>query len=91
MTETLLTWHSPGLQKRVHNALDHLLAAREKRKQAEAGLINSLSHTVSVTSLTELTGFMVLIKELNDVRMHMEWVLLLLSLCIALSDFIVIN
>lgn len=67
MTETLLRWHSPGLQERVDKALQQLLAAREKREHAEAGLINSLTHTVSVTSLTEITGFMGLIKELNDV------------------------
>ncbi|XP_050721570.1 uncharacterized protein LOC127001253 isoform X3 [Eriocheir sinensis] len=67
VTKTLLRWHSPGLQERVHKALDQLLTARGKRNQVEARLISSLTQTVSVTSLTELTGFMGLIKELNDV------------------------
>lgn len=83
LTKTLLRWHSPGLQERVHKALDQLLTARGKRNQVEARLISSLTQTVSVTSLTELSGFMGLIKELNDVCT--VWVVLML-VCFNLNN-----
>ena len=79
MAETLLRWHSPGLQEKVQKAVDTVVATRGQKEHTEAELILSLTSSTSITASTELRNFMGHIKKLNNVCS--EWV----AICVVMT------